>query len=154
MFEINADLSCSFVSPCTIQNPVYVNLDDDMMQLRLDDQDFSHVKFRWHHQCLLSSLTGMMKDCGKVEGTVSFTTFKHNLLSVCDKAERAYNSACENFLENFIISVMIHCMRHGIMEINEEVSLLKKDEHNDFLLLYSPSIVHLLSALNTFRRSN
>ena len=94
----------------------------------------------------------MMKDYGKVESTVSFTTFKHNLLSVCDKAERVYNSARENFLENFIISIMIHCMRHGMKEINEEVSQLRKDEHN-FRLIYSPSIVHLLSALNTFQRS-
>ena len=52
--EINVDLSCSYVSPCTIQDPVYVNFDDDTMQLRLgdphfshaDDEDFSHVKFR------------------------------------------------------------------------------------------------------------
>ena len=65
MTEINADLSCSYVSLCTIQDPVYVNFDDDTMQLRLgdphfstDDKDFSHVKFWWHHQCLLSSLTG------------------------------------------------------------------------------------------------
>ena len=45
-------------------------------------------------------------------------------------------------------------MRHGMKEINEEVSWLKKkdDKHDDnnFQLLYSPSIVHLLSALNTF----
>ena len=161
--EINVDLSCSYVSPCTIQDPVYINFDDDMMQLHLDDphfsnaddKDFSHVKFQWHHQCLLSSLTGMMKDYGKVESTVSFTTFKYNLLSVCDKATRAYNGAHENFLENFIISIMIHCIRHGMKEINEEVSWLKKkdDKHDDFRLLYSPGIVHLLSALNMFRRS-
>ena len=162
--EINSDLLCSYVSPCTIQDPIYVNFDDDMMQLCLDDphfstaddKDFSHVKFQWHRQCLLSSLTGMMKDYGKVESTVSFTTFKYNLLSVCNKAERAYNGARENFLENFIISITIHCMRHGMKEINEEVSWLKKkdDKHDDdFQLLYSPSIVNLLSALNTFQRS-
>ena len=67
--EINADLSLSYVSPCTIQDPVYVNFHDDTMQLHLDDphfstaddKDFSHVKFQWHRQCLLSSLTGMWK---------------------------------------------------------------------------------------------
>ena len=37
-------------------------------------------------------------------------------------------------------------------EINEEMVQLKKDEH-DFRLLYSPCIVHLLSALNMFQRS-
>ena len=163
--KANADLSCSYVSPCTIQDPVYVNFDDDMMQLRLDDphfstaddKDFSHVKFWWHCQCLLSSLTGMMKDYGKVKSTVSFTTFKYNLLSVCDKAERVYNGARENFLENFIISIMIHCMRHGIKEINEEVLRLKKKDNkhddDDFRLSYSSSIVHLLPALNTFQRN-
>ena len=105
--EVNVDLSCSYVSPCTIQDPVYVDFDDDMMLLHLDDshfstaddKDFSHVKFQWHCQCLLSSLTGMIKDHGKVESTMSFTTFKYNLLSVCDKAERAYNGAHEAFLK-------------------------------------------------------
>ena len=81
-----------------------------------------------------------------------FTTFKHNLLSVCNKTIRVYNGAREDFFENFIISIMINCMRHGMEEINEEVLQLKKkdDTHNDFRLLYSPSIVHWLSALNTF----
>ena len=104
--EINSDLSCRYVSLCTIQDPVFINFDDNMMQLHLDDphfstddKDFSHVKFQWHHQCLLSSLTGIMKDYGKVENTVSFTTFKHNLLSVCDKAKIAYNGAHEDFLK-------------------------------------------------------
>ena len=154
--EINSDLSFSYVSPCTIQDPVYINFDDNMMQLHLDDphfstddKDFSHVKFQWHHQCLLSSLTGIMKDYGKVESTMSFATFKHNLLSVYDKAEIAYDGAREDFFENFIISIMTHCMRRGMKEINEEMVWLKKNEH-DFRLLYSPSIVHLLSALNTF----
>ena len=64
----------------------------------------------------------------------------------------ACGSLChEDCLENFIISIMIHCMRHVMKEINEEVSQLKKDnKHDDFRLLYSPSIVHLVSALNTF----
>ena len=158
--EINLDLLCSYVSPCTIQDPVYVNFDDNMIQLHLDDphfstddKDFSHIKFRWHHQCLLSSLTGIMKDYGKVESTLSFATFKYKLLSVYDKAEIAYDDACEDFFENFIISIMTHCMRHRMKEINEEMVWLKKDKHDDFWLLYSPSIVHLLSALNMFRRS-
>ena len=44
-------------------------------------------------------------------------------------------------------------MRHGMKEINEEVLRLKKGELYDFSLLYSASIVHLLSPSNTFRRS-
>ena len=126
----------------------------DDLHFSTDDKDFSHIKFLWHHQCLLSSLTGIMKDYGKVESTMSFATFKHNLLSVCDKAEIAYDGAHEDFLENFNVSIMTHyCMRCGMKEINEEMVWLKKDEH-DFWLLYSPNIVHLLSALNMFRRSH
>ena len=108
---INLDLSCSYVSLCTIQDPVYINFDDDTMQLCLDDphfstddKDFSHVKCQWHCQCLLSSLTEIMKDYGKVESTMSIATFKHNLLSVCDKAEIAYDGAHEDFFENFTSS--------------------------------------------------
>ena len=83
---------------------------------------------------------------------MSFTTFKHNLLSVCDKAERVYNSAHEDFFENFTISIMIHCMRHEMKEINEEVSQLKKKD-DDFRLLYSPSIssIYVGTSITIFR---
>ena len=33
--EINVDLSCDFVSPHTIQDPVYMNYDKDSLQVRL-----------------------------------------------------------------------------------------------------------------------
>ena len=35
--EINADLSCNFISPCTIQDLTYVNFDEDTVQVHLDD---------------------------------------------------------------------------------------------------------------------
>ena len=50
--EINADLSCDFISSCTIQDPKYINYDEDTVQVHLDnpwmiteDKDMSHMKF-------------------------------------------------------------------------------------------------------------
>ena len=62
--ELNADLSCDFMSPSTIQDPVYINFDVDAMQVWLDDpylDDIEHVKFWWQRNCLLFSLVSIMK---------------------------------------------------------------------------------------------
>ena len=46
--------------------------------------------------------------------------------------------------------MMTICIRQGLKEINEELKLLNREE---FKLLYSLTILSLLSVLNVFRRS-
>ena len=41
--EINADLSCDFISPCTIQDPTYVNFDEDTVQVAFHFQHLSAI---------------------------------------------------------------------------------------------------------------
>ena len=70
MTEINSDLSCNFISPHSIQDPTYVNYDEDMLQVRLDDpyfdgEGFSHVRFRWQRYCLLSALNNTIRGYGQ-----------------------------------------------------------------------------------------
>ena len=53
--EINADLSCDFLSPHTIQDPVYVSYDEDTLQIQLSEpllsfDDPSYVRQKWHRQ--------------------------------------------------------------------------------------------------------
>ena len=104
MTEINADLLSSYMSLCMIQDPTYVNFEEDMMQLHLDDPhfslddgNFSNIKLHWQQQCLLSSLTSMMKGYGKAEMLVCFKTFKHNLLNTCDSIVGTYDGADEKY---------------------------------------------------------
>ena len=63
--EINVDLSCDFVSPHMIQDPTYVNYNEDVLQVRLSKPLLSfdnvlRVQQKWHRQCLLTTLNGIM----------------------------------------------------------------------------------------------
>ena len=90
--ELNVDLSCDIVSPHTIQDPVYVNYDKDMLNICLSEpllcfDDSSYVRQKWHRQALLASLNGVMKDYGCVELTQCFppsrtTYFQFAMLQV------------------------------------------------------------------------
>ena len=115
-------------------------------------QDVSYVKFRWHQQCLLLSLSGIMKDYGTCESSISFSTFNCNLMSVCNVAGQCYASAKDTFYENFVSSLMIHCLRQGMKEVCEAIMQLDAGICR-FRLLYSPTVVHLLNALNVMWRS-
>ena len=58
--EINADLSCDFLSPHTIQDSAFVNYDEDSLQVRLGEplvniDDHKHVRQKWQRQALLES---------------------------------------------------------------------------------------------------
>ena len=124
----------SYVSPCTIQDPTYVNFEEGMMQLclddphfSLDDGNFSDAKLCWQWQCLLSSLTSVIKDNGKAEMSVCFKMFKHNLLSMRASIAGTYDRADEKFFQNFIMSTMIHCIYHGMKEVTQELRRLQKD---------------------------
>ena len=84
--ELNADFSCDFVSPSTIQDPVYVNFDIDALEVRLDNpylDNLEHIKFRWQRNCLLTSLISIMRGYSEIESSQSFTTFYHQLLGAC-----------------------------------------------------------------------
>ena len=101
--ELNVDFSCDFVSPSTIQDPVYVNFDIDALQVQLDNpylDNLEHIRFRWQRNCLLTSLVSIMKGYGETELSQSFTTFYHQLLGVCQTAS-SHNGDAEYFYEIF-----------------------------------------------------
>ena len=149
--EINADLSCDFVSPHTIQDPVYVNYDENMLQVRLSEpllsfDDPSYVRLKWHRQALLTSLNGLMRDYGCVESVHCFSTFKYNLLSVCSASLNLFYDGYYLFYEHFILDISIHCLRYVMKSINDEVVHLRSQRQ--FRPIFSPSVVSLLKVLN------
>ena len=148
--KINSDLSCDFISPHSIQDPTYVNYDEDMLQVRLDDpyfdgEGFLYVKFCWQRYCLLSALNNTIRGYGQKDNGLLFSRLKFNLKAVCDSIIEG-----EMFRENFIHSIMIHCLRNAMKSINEELNMDSKP----FRSLYSLSIMNLLNLLNVFRRSS
>ena len=74
-----------------------------------------------------------------------FSRLKFNLKAVCDSIIEG-----ETFRENFIHSIMIHCLCNAMRSIDKELNTDSKP----FRLLYSPSIMNLLNLLNVFRRSS
>ena len=99
--EINADLSCDFLSSHTIQNPVRMCYDEDTLQIRLSKpllsfDDPSHVRQKWHRQSLLGSLNEIMHDYGCVQSVQCFSTFKFILLSVCNASAELFR--CFEFI--------------------------------------------------------
>ena len=154
--EINADLSCDFVSPHTIQDPVYVNYDKDTLQVRSSEpllslKDPSYVRQKWHRQALLTSLNSVMKDYGCVESTQCFSTFKYNLLSVCNASSDVFYHGDSLFYENFLSDIVVHCLRHAMKSINDELIWLCGQ--CQFRPIFSPSMLSMMKILNTLRRA-
>ena len=154
--EINADLSCDFLSPHTIQDPVYMSYDEDTLQIRLSEpllsfDDPSYVRQKWHRQSLLGSLNGIMHDYGCVQSVQCFSTFKFNLLSMCNTSAELFFDASNLFYENFILDVVVHCLHYAMKVINDQVVHLCGQCR--FRPIFSPSVVSLLKALNMLRRS-
>ena len=148
--KINVDLSCDFVSPYTIQDPVYVNYDKDSLQVRLAEpllsQDLVYVHQKWHRQALLTLLNDIMKDYGRVESVQCFSTLKYNLLSVCNACSNLFYDARDLFYENFISDVVLHCLRYVMKSINDQV--VKLSGQRRFRPVFSPGVVGVMKALN------
>ena len=154
--EINADFFCNDATPCSIQDPVWVNYDVDSHQVQLDKPllstdniNWGDIYFRWQRNCILTSLINVMDGYGGISNS-SFSLVKLLLNGVCRKFAELTNNESEEFFENFLLFVMTMCTRQWLEEINEELKSLGKEE---FKLIYSPSIPNFLSVLNIFRRS-
>ena len=156
IIELNVDLSCDIVSPHTIQDPVYVNYDKDMLNICLSEpllcfDDSLNVRQKWHRQVLLASLNGVMKDYGCVESTQCFSTFKYNLLSVCNASSDLFYDGRKLFYENFILDIVVHCLRHVMKNINDRVVRLWGQCL--FRPIFSPSVLSMLKVLNSLCRA-
>ena len=103
------------------------------------------MKFRWQRYCLLSALNNTIRGYGQKDNGLLFSRLKFNLKAVCDSIIEG-----DMFMENFIHSIMIHCLHNAMRSIDEELNTDSKP----FRLLYSPSVMNLLNLLNVFRRSS
>ena len=133
-----------------------ISYDEDTLQIQLSEpllsfDDPSYVRQRWHRQSLLSSLNGIMHDYGCIQSVQCFSTFKFNLLSVCNAFAELFFDASNLFYENFILDVVMHCLRYAMKVINDQ--MVCSCGQCRFRLIFSPSVVSLLKALNILRRS-
>ena len=109
VMEINSDFSCIDVTPCTVQDPTWVNYDVDSHQVQLDkpllldtDPNYAHIHFPWQRNCVLTSLINVMNQYG---GSVdnNFSLVKMILNGVCRKYGELTNdeAGSEDFLKTF-----------------------------------------------------
>ena len=82
VMEINADFSCNDVTPCSIQDPVWVNHDMDLHQVQLDkpllsidDINWGNIHFRRQGNCVLTSLINAIDGYGSTSNS-SFSLVK------------------------------------------------------------------------------
>ena len=116
----------------------------------LSFDDPSYVRQKWHRQSLLGSLNGIMLDYGCIQSVQCFSTFKFNLLSMCNAAAELFFDTLNLFYEKFILDVVVHCLRYAMKVINDQV--VRSCGQRRFRPIFSPSVVSLLKALNTLRR--
>ena len=153
--------------PFTIQDPAWVNYDVDLYQIQLDrpillssladEMNWENIQFCWKRNSLLTYLVNIIKSNGTVENSC-FMDLRYLLNGVSEKFSELNLSSPttdnvkkrDDFLENFLTSVMIICIREGLKEINNTLRDMDKPQ---FKLLYSPGVVNLLSIVNKFRQS-
>ena len=92
-----------------------------------------------------------MRDYGHIQSVQCFSTFKFNLLFVCNASAELFFNASNLFYENFILDVVVHCLRYAMKLINDQV--VRSCGQRQFRPTFSPSVVSLLKALNVLRRS-
>ena len=130
--ELSVDLSKDFGLPHTIQDPVYVAYDQDVLCVRLKKEDKDDIR-----RCaILKLLNDIMKNIGNEERVYTFTTLKYNIKAMGVSGE---------FYENFVLDVVRHCLHFAMKEINGCLVNRK------FRPIFSPSIVYLLKTLNAFQ---
>ena len=130
------------------------------------DLTFEKVQFCWKRNCLLNSQKSIMKgyrsgeDCFMEarqllevvsrrfsEMSVGVVEYKLHEDREFEKEKHLRNS----FFKNFLMSVMVMCIKEGMLTINK--SLKDRGKEPSFKLLYSPNIINLLTLLNMFQCS-
>ena len=100
------------------------------------------------HQGCFSSIRQLLNGVA-----TQFGVFRHKFVNsyINEMSDKKQNQLKNTFEENFMMSVMVMCIKAGIFDVNKSLKTIRKEPC--FKLLYSPSVVNLLSLLNTFRRS-
>ena len=98
------------------------------------------------HQGCFSSIRQLLNGVA-----THFGVFRHKFVDsyINEMSDKKQNWLKNTSEENFMMSVMVMCIKAGIFDVNKIIENNRKRA----LLLYSPSVVNLLSLLNMFRRS-
>ena len=160
--ELEKDLSCNFISPSTVQDPCWVDYDELIVRLKLtekarrrrsggggDNDDAPHLVDKLNTQCsALRCLNDYMVNFG-TGLQPDFSTIKFYLCHWYggDKEFIA------NFLSTTTLSLLRECM-FQLARLRRKVGKNRADKEETIRPIFSPSCVHLLSALNVVRRSS
>ena len=87
-----------------------------------------------------------MKDYERVELVQCFSTFKYNLLLVCNASSDLFYDGRDLFYKNFLSDIVLHCLRYVMKSINDQVVELSCQRR--FRPIFSPSVVCMMKALN------
>ena len=167
--ELEKDLSCDFISPSTIQDPCWVDYNESVVKLKLTDKlrrrrsrqmwwgndddhdsnDGPRLVDRLNVQCsALRCLNDYMINFGTCLQP-DFSTIKFYLCH--------WYGEDKEFVMNFLLSTTLTLLRASMFQLarlRRKVGKNRMDKDEPIRPIFSPSCVHLLSALNVMRRSS
>ena len=159
--ELEKDLSCSFISPSTVQDPCWVDYDESIVRLKLtekarrrsssggDNDDVPRLVDKLNTQCsALRCLNDYMVNFG-TGLQPDFSTIKFYL--------RHWYGGDKEFIANFLSTTTLGLLRECMFQLarlRRKVGKNRADKEEPIRPIFSPSCVHLLSALNVVRRSS
>ena len=155
--ELEKDLSCDFVSPSTIQDPCWVDYNEAVVKLKLSEKGrkksdesaaLPRLVSKLDVQCsALKSLNEYMINFN-TDLQPDFSMIKFYLL-------HSYGEDKE-FIMNFLLSTTLSLLRSSMFQLaklRRKVGSNREDKDEPIRPIFSPSCVHLLSALNVVGRS-
>ena len=163
VMELEKDLSCEFISPSSIQDPCWVDYDESIVKLKLtekarrrqrhiDDDDVAptiRLVDTLNVQCsALRCLNDYMINFG-TDLQPDFSSIKFYL--------RHWYGEDKEIIANFLSSTTLSLLRASMYQLKRlrlKVGKNCKDKDKPIRPIFSPSCVHLLSALNVMRRSS
>ena len=151
-------MSCEFVSPSTVQDPCWVDYDEAVVKVKLveklrrrghnNDDRCPQLVNRLNVQCgMLQCLHEYMANFGM--------DIQPDLSSLRIMFNHHYGEDKE-FMANFMLSAMVTMLRSVMFQLSKmrrKVGLGRNDHEEPIRPMFSPSCIHLLSALNILRRS-
>ena len=158
--ELEKDLSCNFISPSTVQDPCWIDYDESIVRLKLTkkarrrssgggDDDAPRLVDKLNTQCsALRCLNDYM---------VNFGTGLQADFSMIKFYLRHWYGGDKEFIANFLSMTTLSLLRECMFQLarsRRKVGKNRADKEEPIRPIFSPSCIHLLSALNVVRRSS
>ena len=158
--KLEKDLSCEFVSPSTVQDPCWVDYDESVVRVKLVEKLRRRVGCNVWDNGQPQLVDQLNVQCGMLRCSNEYmknfgTDVQPDLSSLKIMLCHHYGED-KDFVANFLLSTtmaMLRCAMFQLSKLRRMVGLERNDREEPIRPMFSPSCVHLLSALNVLQRS-